>query len=157
MLSGCFPVYYTYWAPAAQGGSLFHDPVSAIGPSDTVEFSFNGIRINFSGNGTGVGMALFIPNGRVVTFLSDTAEFHLPSLTKIKFDVSSTDATTFERLPFSPTGTLTRKLYVASIQFGEPERVRYRIKLPAIKIDDQTYEIPEIEFTKKKGFGVFGM
>lgn len=155
-LCGCIPAYYTYWVPTSQGGRLFYSAAGSIAPSNTIEFTFSGVKINFSGNGTGVGMALIIPKGRVVSFTSDIAELNLPEQTKIRFDVASTDATTLTRLHFNPTGPLTRDFYVAEIEFGKPEKERYRIKLPAIKIDDQLYDIPEVEFTRKKGFGVFG-
>jgi len=74
----------------------------------------------------------------------------------IKFDVTSMDEKTFEWLHYSPTGTLTRAHYVASIKFGGAERDQFRIKLPSIKINDQIHEIPEIEFKRKKGFGIIG-
>ena len=159
MLSGCM-AYYTYWSPVAQGGRLFYGDNCSTAPSNAVEFTFGGVKISFSGDGTMVGMALNIPEGQSVSFLSDNAVFYLPVPTKMTFDVTdvtypSTNPKDPEWLQFSPTSTLTRGHYGSRIHFGDKEREQYRIKMPAIKINNQVYEIPEIEFTRKKGFGVF--
>ena len=160
-ICGCIPAYYTYWAPYAQGGRLFKSAADGsiiIAPSDTIEFSFDGLRIQLGGNGTELGMSLHIPKGRSMSFVSDVAEVFEKQprkrVDKIKFDVSYVDSETLKRVHLSPTSVLTRKLYVADITFGGPEKIQYSIKLPPIIVNGKIYEIPETEFVKKQGFGV---
>ena len=56
----------------------------------------------------------------------------------------------------NPTDTLTNELVVADIELGSPEKERYTIVLPSVRENDLIYEIPEVEFLKKKGFGILG-
>ena len=159
-LCGCVPAYYTYWSPSARGGKLISSTSpTSIAPYNTIEFSFNGVRIQITGGGDWTGFALLNSEGRSVSFISNEAEFPDEELSDrkiLKFDVSALDTVSLERKHFSPTDVLTGDLYVADIILGGEERAQWRFRLPAIKIDDQLYEIPEIVFTRKKGFGVFG-
>lgn len=157
ILSGCLPASYTYWVPSAQGGRLFNSAAAgSIAPSNAIEYSFGGVRIQISGNGTGVGVTLLIPQGDAVSFLADVVELYQPALTKVQFNVSHVDATSLKRIYSSPTDILTADTFGADIHFGEPERVRYLIRLPSVKVNGQVFNIPEITFSKTKGFGIFG-
>ncbi len=161
IISGCIPAKYTYWAPTGQGGRLSNSAAnSSIAASDQIEFSFDGTKIRVLGSGTGVGVSLRIPIGRSVSFLSDHAELRENELSaimkKINFDMTSLDPVTMKRIHFNPTNVLSGDLFVTDIEFGGQERIQYTIILPPIKIDNQIYEIPEVKFTKKEGFGIFG-
>lgn len=157
ILSGCLPAFYTYWAPSAQGGRLLNSAAAeSIAPSNAIEYSFGDVRIQISGNGTGVGVALLITQGGTVSFLSDVVELYQPALTKIQFNVSHVDANSLKRIYSSPTDILTADTFVADINFGEPERAQYRIRLPSVKVNGQVFNLPEITFSKTKGFGIFG-
>lgn len=156
MVCGCFPASYTYWSPSAQGGRLYYSAVGSIAPSNAIEYTYDGVRISLSGNGTGVGMTVDIPKGKAVSFTSDVAVICLPEPQKVVFDVATVDEKSLAWQHFSPTSTMSNTHYLADIRFGETESLLYRIKVPPIRIDDKRYDIPEIQFTKKKGFGVFG-
>lgn len=157
LFCGCGPAYYTYWAPSAQSGRVFNSSVSAIAPGGEIEFVFNGVKTRIAGNGTDVAMSIYLPLGRNVSFLSDTAEIRLPELTKVKFDVMTVGMTTLKKLRFSPTDNLTGDVVIiAEIKFSSAERSQYTVRMPRIRVDGQIYEIPEIKFTREKAFGVFG-
>lgn len=157
ILSGCLPAFYTYWAPAAQDGRLFNSAAAgSIAPSNAIEYSFNGVRIQISGNGTGVGVSVLIPQGDAVSFLSDMAEVYHPALSKIKFKASHIYMPSLKRIYSSPTDILTADAYNVDIEFGGPERAQYRIRLPSVKVNGRVFNIPEITFSKKKGLGIFG-
>jgi len=157
LFCGCVPAYYTYWAPSAQGGRLFNSSVSAIAPGREIEFVFNGLKTIITGNGTSVCISINLPRGRNVSFLSDTMEIRWPELRKVKFDVTTVGMTTLKKLRFSPTDNLTGDVVIiAEIKFSSAERSQYTVRMPRIRVDGQIYEIPEITFTRKKAFGVFG-
>lgn len=156
-LCGCFPVYYTYWAPTADGGKLSNS-ATQIGPSDRIEFVFNGVQVRLLGGGTWVQVEVIIPQSRTVSFLSDVAALYengAASMREIKFDITSFDATKMQWLHFGATDTLLGGTsFVTEIQFGGPERGQFRIRLPAIKVNGQLYQIPEVQFRKSKGVGI---
>jgi hypothetical protein len=159
ILLGCIPAVYTYWAPSAEGGKLSSGDSGTIAANDHIEFSFHDVRIQVTGNGTGIGFQLRVSPERPVSFVSDEVQVYerqVQAIQKVHFQVYSIDSPTPTRLYVRPTDTLTGRFFVADIEFGGAERVEYRVRLPAIKIGEQVYEIPEIDFTKKKGFGVFG-
>jgi hypothetical protein len=158
-ISGCIPAYYTYWAPAAAGGRLFNSAAAgSVAPSDSIEFVFDGVRVQLSGHGTEVGMVLRIPEGHSATFTSDEVEFldaQMQAPSRIKFSIMSIDKKSpLIDLHFKPTDILTIEFNRSSIMLPGPEHSYYMIKLPKINVDGRIYTVPEIEFQKKGGFGV---
>jgi hypothetical protein len=154
---GCFPAYYTYWAPTADGGKLSNS-ATQIGPSDRIEFVFDGVQVKLLGGGTWVQVEVIIPRGCKMSFLSGVATLYDNSsstMREIKFDMTSFDATKMQWLHFSATDTLLGGTsFVTEIQLGGLERGQFRIKLPVIKVNGQLYQIPEVQFTKSKGVGI---
>ena len=159
LLSGCFPAVYEYWEPSAAGGQL----IKGAGPGtiasyDTIEFSYDEVRIQVSSGGDGAGFSLLVPQGREISFVSDEIMLREKGggLKIIKFVVTSLNTNSLTRIFFSPTDPLVAKRYDAGISFGRPETLHFELKLPPVRVNGQLYEIPEIKFTRKKGFGVFG-
>jgi hypothetical protein len=105
-----------------------------------------------------VQVEVVIPQSRTVSFLSSIAALYdngSSTMREIKFDMTSFDAKRMQWLHFSATDTLLGGTsFVTEIQLGGLERGRFRVRLPAIKVNGQLYQIPEVQFTKSKGVGI---
>lgn len=157
MLNGCVG-YSSYWAPSTQGGRLHYgDDNCSWAPSNAVEFKLKDVIVDILGGGTSVGFSLRIPEGQSVSFVSDHILFYLPEQTSVKFDVLtySPDPKKLEWEHYNPTSPLTRTYYANRIRFSDLDKSQYRIKMPSLKINNEVLDIPEIEFTKNKGFGLY--
>ncbi|MDQ5984310.1 MAG: hypothetical protein CSYNP_00003 [Syntrophus sp. SKADARSKE-3] len=154
---------YSYWLPMAENGKLVNSHgVGSIAPADTIEFFFDNIRLRVSsvvtGDGIQVGLSLLVPKGRSASFLSDETVLRGDQSLKTtsKLDVTCWDSETLRRVHIRPTDNLTDNLFAGIVMFGNLQREQYWITLPAITIDGNIHNIPEIEFIKKKGVGFFG-
>jgi len=123
---------------------------------DFVEFIFDGVNVSFTGHGTFVGMSLYNPKGKSVAFTSDKVDVYIPEKKQVIFDVLSYSTKPDGGDHFSPTVILPLTFYATQINFSDSEKRVYRIKMPNILVNGKIYTIPEIEFTKAKGFGIFG-
>lgn len=153
-LCGCVPAYYTYWAPRAEGGKLSSH--GQLAHSSSVEFIFDGVKVSFTGQGTFVGMSLHIPKGTSVAFTSDKVDVFIPEKRQVVFDVQSYSTKPDGGDHFNPTVPLQLTFYATHINFSDSEKTAYRIKMPNILVNGKIYTIPEIEFTKGSGIGIFG-
>jgi len=154
ILCGCSPAFYTYWAPRAEGGKLSSH--GQLAHSNSVEFIFDGVNVSFTGQGTFVGMSLYNPKGKSVAFTSDKVDVYTPEKRQVVFDVRSYSTKPDGGDHFNPTVMLQLTFYTTHINFSDSEKTVYRIKMPNIIVNGKIYTIPEIEFTKGKGVGVFG-
>ena len=156
MLCGCGPAFYTYWAPRTEGGNLLYIPRGQYAPSNSVEFIFDDVKVDFTGLGTTVVMALHIPEGKSVAFTSDKVDAYIPENKQVVFDVRGYSAMPGGGDHFNPTVSLQLIYYISQIVISDSEKTVYKIKMPNIIVNGKSYTIPEIEFTKAKGFGIFG-
>lgn len=154
ILCGCVPAFYTYWAPRAEGGKLSSH--GQLAHSDSIEFIFDDVKVSFTGKGTSVGMSLDIPNGKSVAFTSDKVDVYIPDKRQVVFDLRSHSTKPDGGDHFKPTGSLQLTFYWSRIFFSASEKTSYRVKMPDIIVNGRIHTVPEIEFTKGKGFGVFG-
>jgi len=156
LLNGCVG-YSSYWAPTTQGGRLHYGDNCSWAPSNAVEFKLKDVIVDILGGGTSVGFSLRIPEGQSVSFVSDFILFYLPEPTSVKFDVLtySPDPKNLEWEHYKPSSPLTRTFYTNRIRFSDSDNSQYRIKIPSIKINNEVLDIPEIEFTKNKGLGLY--
>jgi hypothetical protein len=169
VILGCMPISLTYWEPSAQTGRLSNSVRGTLGYKDRIEFSFDGVTVQFIAGGSWVSIALLIPEGKSASFLSDKLELREKhsSARLIEFSMTDWDATTMEQVRISPTAVMLGKnmsvailggpmpkAYTGSAKFDGEDRVRYFIKPPPLKIGGQVFELPTIEFIKKEGGGV---
>jgi hypothetical protein len=157
---GCIPAYHTYWAPAAEGGRLTLSVRGSLAAKDQIEFLFDDVRVIIYGSGKSMGGVIIPKNDRSASFVSDEAELRdieTLAITKAKVHGMVVDASLTKMIDRSATDTITGwgdELYFR-VSFEGPEKLRYSIKLPALKVDAQVYDVPTIEFTKKEGFAVY--
>jgi hypothetical protein len=154
ILCGCVPAFYTYWAPRAEGGKLSSH--GQLAHSNSVEFVFDGVKVSFTGQGTFVGMSLDIPKGKSVAFTSDKMDVYIPEKRQVVFDVRSYSTKPDGGDHFNPTVSLQLTFYATHIVISDSEKTVYKIKMPNIIVNGKAFNIPEMEFTKGKGIGIFG-
>jgi hypothetical protein len=156
VLCGCIPYSLTYWEPYASGGKSLNSS-AAIGYKDMLEFSFNDVKVHFMGDETCLSVDIFIPKEKSASFITEEMELHdnnsSPKI--IKFRMTYWDKKTLTQVYISPLRNMHGKnTYYGKVWFGGVAQSNYVIKAPLLKVDDQIFEIPIIEFTKKEGFGV---
>jgi hypothetical protein len=127
-----------------------------LAPSNSVEFIFDDVKVDFTGLGTTVVMALHIPKGKTVTFASDLVDVYIPEKRQVVFDVRGYSTKPDGVDHFNPADSLQLIYYSSQIVISDSEKTAYRIKMPNIIVNGKIYTIPEIEFTKAKGLGIFG-
>lgn len=154
ILYGCVPAFYTYWAPHAEGGKL--NSHGQLAHTSTVEFTFDEVRVSFTGKGTLVGMALYNPKGKSANFISEKAHVYLPEKKEVPFMGHDITTNPEGGDNISPTALLPMRAYVFHINFSDSEITDYRLKMPDIVVNGKRYIIPEIRFTKGQGLGIFG-
>lgn len=101
-------------------------------------------------------MSLDIPKGKSVAFTSDKVDVYIPEKRQVVFDVRSYSTKPDGGDHFNPTVGLQLTYYWSHIVFSDSEKTDYKIKMPNIIVNGKAYNIPEIEFTKGKGIGIFG-
>jgi hypothetical protein len=164
-LSGCFPVAYTYWRPAADQGNVINPHEGHIMTADTLEVQANAARVRFWSNGKLADIIVRIPEGSSAVFLSNEVVLKKDNSARVfKFESIQNGSTQKELLPTDVMvgGKLYTRLfggdvplsYYVRIEFGYEETTSYIIKPPAIKVDDQIFEMPQIEFHKSTGVGI---
>jgi hypothetical protein len=169
IICGCIPISLSYWEPAAPGGRLLNSIPGTIGYKDMLELSFNDVKVQLLGVEYGLSVDLLIPEGRSASFVADELELYegqfAPKM--IKFTMTVWDKRTLKSFQISPMSVMygkntniallggpQPKSYPSSIEFGGGDRARYSVKLPPLKIGDQVFNIPVVEFTRKEGFGI---
>ncbi len=165
---GCLPLVYDYYKPIANSGKSSSN-FGLFAPNDVIEFLFKDVKITIYGGNTGIRLVLHVPKGRFVRFVSDDLEWYISSSknrTKTKFHLSFYNMQLGKSIQIKPTDIMIKKVrrsslnrsesggYHASLNLFDTHRDQYFIKLPAIEIDNQIFQIPTIEFIKKKGFGI---
>ena len=159
------PLYLTYREPVAHGGRLSNSVQGTVGYKDMVEFSFNDVTVQVIGGGSWLSIELLIPEGKSASFLTDKLEIYEDqNIARIlNFQMTDWDPSTMQQFYFSPTSAMIGKntsiailggsrpkVYVSSINFDGGDRIHYSVKPPSIRINDQVFELPVIEFTRKR-------
>ena len=166
---GCIPISLTYWEPAVPGGKPLNSAPGTVGYKDMLELSINDVGIQFVGGGSWIVVKVLIPEGRSVSFVSDELELREDKAYSkmLKFKMSDWDPKTLKKFHISPRdvmhgkntsvlllGGLRPMVYAGSIKFGGGDRLHYAVTLPSLKVGDQVFNIPVVEFTRKEGFGI---
>ncbi|MCP4552861.1 MAG: hypothetical protein GY834_12660 [Bacteroidetes bacterium] len=168
VVCGCAPVIYDYHKPIANSGKISSD-FGIFAPNDLIKFSFNKVKITVAGSYTGIYLTMTVPKGKFVRFVSDELEWHVRSSkngTKTKFHLLLYNMRSGKYIKIKPTEIMVQKVseiflncpgscgYQVPVKLFDTHKDHYFIKLPAIEIDNQVFQIPTIEFIKKKGFGI---
>lgn len=170
---GCAPVVYDYYKPIANSGKLssYFGPF-VFAPDDVIKFTFEKSRITLKGGSKGFYLIVFFPKEKHFRFVSDEIEWRLSysaDKKKTKFHLSFYDIDSGKKMIVNPTDMVilnSRKpvvynpgsgRYEGGVKLFDIPQDHYFIKLPAIEIDNQIFQIPTIEFIKKKGFGIISI
>jgi len=168
-ICGCIPVCTIYWEPAAQEGKIRNSVPGAVGFKDMIELSFNDVKIQLMGAKPGLVIDLLIPEGKSASFVADELELYEDQVSPrmIKFKMFNWDPKTLKPYDISPKDVMHGKninialfggpqpmIYISNVYFGGKEMRHYFVKLPPLKVGEQVYKIPIVEFTRKEGFGV---
>jgi hypothetical protein len=167
----CVPARYTYYEPIAKDGRLYNSIAGSVAPKDTIEFSANGVTIGIEGAESSVYMIVKVPKGEFASFESDEVELlDADKANKITFPfrVGYYDPETKQSAYLRPRDVMvggTRKgallagpkprIFEIRVKFGETHRDHYYVKIPSLKTNKQTLEIPMIEFIRKESLAVF--
>lgn len=169
---GCAPIPYTYYAPSTDGGRLFNSVAAAIAPANRVEFCFDGVRIQIEGLFNGLYLVVQIPKNKTAQFINDNLQLfdsYSDAITTIPFTIHHYYQNIKKSITQNPTNTMyhtikpnsfcMRKssIYENQVLFdsNKKQREQYSVKLPDIKVNNITYEIPLVTFTLKTSFGIF--
>jgi hypothetical protein len=173
VLTGCVPYVGTYWQPHGEWGKLINPSEVNMVSKDTLEVRLDNVRMWFSmwfnETGTFLTIQVRVPEGSLVAVVSNEVELFEGKSTRItKFEsIEGSFVTVSQRERLLPNDTMVGKKYYSrivgedesksyyvTIDLGKEEKSQYTIKPPAIKIGNQVFEMPRIEFNKKTGFGI---
>ncbi len=176
VLGGCVPWAVTYWQPSGEWGERINPSEVNIAPGDTLEVRANRVSLWFSmwstETGTFFTIKVRIPEGSSAAFVSNEVLFSEgASSTAVKFEsIDGGFLTVSEKERLLPTDIMVGKTYYTrligedepksynvTIDLGRDAESQYTVKPPAIKTDNQVFEMPRIEFNKKTGFGIWAI
>jgi len=170
-LSGCVPGPLIYFRPISTGGELVQTHCgTAAAPKDTIEFKYDNLQIQVTCYSSYLQVFLYIPEGKESKFTSPDILFLSDNRSKIKtIDISKIKHFYFSSKRYvnlsindlmvgSERQGLFGKIptrYEIYIDFVWEFPEHFFVHLPSIIINGKPYEIPEIEFIKERGFGIF--
>jgi hypothetical protein len=172
-LSGCIPARYVYYEPVAVGGEIYHSNSGITFGKDTIEFTYNDVKIRCRGESTGFYLTVLIPKGLSIRFVSNDLKWYLTESSKNKirapFFLTYWNSWKNERINVQPSDILVQRgegalslpegpasgIYENYIKLCGTHIDQYYIKLPDIEINDEVFDIPVVKFMRKDSFGFF--
>ena len=171
LICGCLPAPVEFYKPAASSGELINLHCgTAIAPKDTIEFKYDDLQIQITCHSLYLQIFVHIPEGKDAKFISPNIKFlsdnRLTSKTIIISEIKHFDFVSMQYKDFLINDTMLGSerqgmfgkipvRYEIYADFNEEAPDQFFMQFPSILINGKLYEIPEIEFIKKKGVGIF--